>query len=256
VSATGWKGLGLDTLATAGVELDRGTVRVPYRDRYGRELYCKRFGRDGRSWYEPRGIRLVPFGLETLPPAGSRHPRYCALLLCEGESDTLAVRDVLARFRDHVLALALPGAGSWRDEWRSYVEPFPLVYVLGDGDDAGRRMNERVCAAVPWASAVWLPDGSDVRSLLQADAGSLWPLLARADEDARRSAALALSPSWTPKVSLSRDARHSIAPATIWNRLQFPSASGCANSCIDRWGRDFPRSCIGTYLRGDSGSSC
>jgi hypothetical protein len=138
VNATGWKGLGLDTLAAAGVELDRGTVRVPYRDRDGGELYCKRLARDGRSWYEPAGISLVPYGLETLPPAGDRHPRYCALLLCEGESDALAVRDVLARFRDDVLALALPGAGSWRDEWRELIEPFPLVYVLGDGDEPGR----------------------------------------------------------------------------------------------------------------------
>ncbi len=133
MSASGWKGLALDVLAAAGVELDRGTVCVPYRDRDGRELYRKRFGRNGRSWYEPAGIELVPFGLETLPAAGSVHPRYCALLLCEGESDALCVRDVLSRFRDNVLALALPGAGSWRDSWRSFVEPFPLVYVLGDG---------------------------------------------------------------------------------------------------------------------------
>lgn len=194
VLASGWKGLSLDVLDEAGVDIDRGIVRVPYCDRDGRELYCKRFGRDGRSWYEPAGLELVPFGLETLPPAGSRWPRYCALLLCEGESDALAVRDVLGRYRADVLALALPGAGSWRDSWRSFVEPFPLVYVLGDGDEPGRRMNRRVRSAVPWASPVWLPDGSDVRSLLQADADALWPLLARADEDARLWAALTLSP--------------------------------------------------------------
>jgi hypothetical protein len=55
-------------------------------------------------------------------------------------------------------------------------------------------MNRRVVAAVPWASPVWLSDGSDVRSLLQADPGSLWPFLAQADEQARLSAAVALSP--------------------------------------------------------------
>jgi hypothetical protein len=193
-TAAGWKGLRLDVLQAAGVEHERGTVRVPYRDLAGRELYCKRFGSNGRSWYEPAGIELVPFGLETLPPVGSRWPRYSVLLLCEGESDALCVRDVLARERADVLAIALPGAGSWRDSWRSYVEPFPRVYVLGDGDEPGRRMNYRVRSAVPWASPVWLPEGSDVRSLLQADADALWPFLARADEDARLGTALALSP--------------------------------------------------------------
>lgn len=198
MSARGWKGLSLGALAEAGVELDRGTVRVPYRDRDGRELYCKRFGRE-RSWYQPAGVEIAPFGLETLLPQRSRYPRYCALLLCEGESDALAVRDVL-RYRDdgravEYFALALPGAGVWRDSWRSFLEPFPLVYVCGDGDEPGRRMNRRVRSAVPWARPVWLPDGADVRDLLQHDPEALDPLLAEADDDARLWAALALSPN-------------------------------------------------------------
>jgi hypothetical protein len=195
----GWKGLAPDVLAEAGVELDRGSIRVPYRDRGGRELYCKRFGREHRSWYEPTGISLVPFGLETLPAEGSRFPRYCALLLCEGESDALAVRDVLRHREDaravRYLTLALPGASSWRDEWRSFLRPFPLVYVLGDGYKSGRRMNRRVRSAVPWARPVWLPDGCDVRALLQADPDALDSYLEHADRDALLWAALVLSPN-------------------------------------------------------------
>ena len=195
---TAWKGIAPDVLAAAGVEHDRGSVRVPYRDRDGRELYCKRFGREHRSWYEPAGISLVPFGLETLPSTWCRYPRFVALLLCEGESDALAVRDVL-RHRDddravEYLALALPGALSWRNSWRTFLKPFPLVYVLGDGDEPGRRMNRRVRSAVPWARPVWLPDGSDVRALLQADPDSLDPYLELADRDALLWAALVLSP--------------------------------------------------------------
>lgn len=184
-----WKGIASDTLAEAGLVVERGRIRIPYRDRAGRTLFWKVFGRSGHSWYEPPGVELVPFGLETLPPEGSSFPRYCALLLCEGESDALCVRDAL-RAHPHILALGLPGAGSWRDAWRAYVEPFPLVYVLGDGDEAGRRMNRRVREAVPWASPVWLPDGEDVRSLLQRDPDALWPLMHAADVDARLWAAL------------------------------------------------------------------
>ncbi len=109
----GWKGLCEAVLAEAGVEHERGTVRLPYRDRAGHELYSKRFRRDGRSWYEPSGIELVPYGLETLPLASSTRPGYAALLLAERESDALAVRDVL-RYRSdgravEYLALAMPG---------------------------------------------------------------------------------------------------------------------------------------------------
>lgn len=191
----GWKGISRDVLAEAGVRLEpRGIVSVPYRDRHGRELYRKCFPPDGRSFYRPAGIELMPFGAETLPPAGRVWPRYCALLLTEGESDALCVRDVLARYRNDVLALALPGASSWRDSWRSFVEPFPLVYVLGDGDDPGRRMNRRVRATVPWVRPVWLPDGADVRSLLQADPAGLDSYFDAADLDARLWAALARSP--------------------------------------------------------------
>lgn len=198
MSARGWKGIAPDVLAEAGVDLDGSLVTVPYRDRDGTELYSKCFRSDGRSFYRPAGISLVPYGLETLPAEGSRFPRFCALLLCEGESDALAVRDVL-RYRDdaravQVFALALPGALSWRNSWRSFLEPFPLVYLLGDGDEPGRRMNRRVRSAIPWARPVWLPDGSDVRALLQADRHGLDPFLDAADVDARLSAALVLSP--------------------------------------------------------------
>ncbi len=55
-------------------------------------------------------------------------------------------------------------------------------------------MNRRICSAVPWARPAWLPDGSDVRSLLQTDPLALDPLLDAADDDARLWAALALSP--------------------------------------------------------------
>ncbi len=193
-----WKGISASVLAEAGVEQDGRLVVVPCRDPEGCELYSRVFRGDGRSFYRPAGVSLVPFGLDRLPPERSWHPRYCALLLCEGESDALAAREAFQDREDaravEYLALGIPGAGVWRDSWRQLLDPFPLVYVLGDGDGPGRRMNRRVRAAVPWARPVWLPDGEDVRSLLQRDPEALDPLLAEADYDARLWAALILSP--------------------------------------------------------------
>jgi DNA primase len=156
-------------LAEAGIELAGGLVRIPYRDVAGQTLFCKVFANSGRSWYDPGGINLVPFGLETLP-AASWIAEESTLLVCEGESDALAAREHFQADGGELFwhAIALPGAGVWRREWRKWLVPFPVIYLLGDGDEPGRRMNTRIKLDVPWARPVWLPEGEDVRSLLQA----------------------------------------------------------------------------------------
>ena len=144
---TGWKGLALDVLADAGVRHERGPVTVPYRDRDGRELYRKRFRRDGRSFYRPAGIELVPFGLETLPCADSRHPRYCALLLCEGDAGLVwqryghALPDEVAR--------AAETLAEWRSARRLVVRPRDVVHERAQACD-GRLVAE----AAVWSAAI------------------------------------------------------------------------------------------------------
>ena len=41
-------------------------------------------------------------------------------------------------------ALGLPGARTWRDEWAEFLSPYELIYVVGDADQAGRAMTEKV----------------------------------------------------------------------------------------------------------------
>ena len=41
-----------------------------------------------------------------------------------------------------------------------------LVYVAGDGDAAGRSLDRRVCALLPWARVLPIPEGRDLRDLL------------------------------------------------------------------------------------------
>src|SRR3954454_9019327 len=89
--AVGWKGIERGVLAAAGVERQGGLVRVPYRGSDGAAVFTKVFSDAGASWYEPRGIDLIPFGLETLPRS-SWIARRTALLVCEGESDALCAR--------------------------------------------------------------------------------------------------------------------------------------------------------------------
>jgi hypothetical protein len=166
-----WKGISASVLEHAGVVADGELVRLPYRRTDGTTQAWRVFAPSGRCWWDPAGLdHLVPFGIEALP--GSNEAELCALLITEGESDALAIREAFAgrtgpgRIGGY-RAMGLPGAGTWRREWRSFVDPFALVYVVGDGDGAGRRMIKAVRADVPWARPLWLPAGEDARSLLQ-----------------------------------------------------------------------------------------
>ena len=183
-----WKGIGQGELAIAGVERVGGCVRVPYRERDGSTAFVKIFADSGRSWYEPKGIDLIPFGLEFLTFSDSIAARS-TLFVCEGESDALCTREHFCLFEGEFVwshVLGLPGAGVWRRSWRRYLAPFPLIYLLGDGDAPGQRMNWKIKADVPWARPVTLPAGQDVRSLLQAGgAAALVSHLREADLNAR-----------------------------------------------------------------------
>lgn len=195
--AVSWKGIAPWVLADAGVEEHDGLTYVPYLNESGSTVVCKVFGSGARAWYEPAGVELLPFGLERLPRSSWIAARS-ALLVTEGESDALAAREYFFEGDSRILTwhvIGLPGAGTWRPAWRTYLEPFPIVYLLGDGDEAGRKMNATVRKDIPWARPVSLPDGKDVRGVLQRDGREgLLPYLAAADVDARLAAALKLVP--------------------------------------------------------------
>jgi hypothetical protein len=166
----GWKGLDTLVLAEAGVELlAGGLVAVPYRDVTGCAWNRKVFAPGGRSWWEESGVGLLaPFGLERVADPARRSRRQ--LWIAEGESDCLALREHYAEWRNlPVDAIALPGSGTWRSEWRRHVTGYAAVYVFPDGDGAGDRMARRIAESVPWMIRVVMPPGSDVRAVLQGD---------------------------------------------------------------------------------------
>jgi 5S rRNA maturation endonuclease (ribonuclease M5) len=110
-------------------------------------------------------------------------PHDRALLIAEGESDALALR---AAFQVEWDVLGLPGATSWRSEWRDHVAPYDFVYVLADGDEAGRRLAWRIRHDIAHARICDMPDGEDARSLIQRQSpGCVQALLESADRDAR-----------------------------------------------------------------------
>ncbi len=165
-----WKGISWLGLAEAGVQCDAsGIVHVPYKTPDGTVFREHLFAADGRTWWAA-GEGLIPLGLELLPPRPHASPY--ALILAEEDSDTFAIREAFAATTEtnsiaHYFVLGLPGAATWRSEWRKYAEPFDRVYVIGDGDSAGRRMIDDVVRSVPWARGALLPSRQDARSILQ-----------------------------------------------------------------------------------------
>lgn len=203
-----WGSLDRAELVVAGVTEMTGVTRVPVRQPDGSEHNAKLFPRHGRPRYEVAGREQLPFGLETVTPGSSHRAFLQALLVVEGEKDALAARAAY-REGDQVVAtyyvLGIPGAGAWRSDWRRYLEPFDLIYLLGDGDEAGQRMNRAIARDLPWARMVRLPDGEDVRSLLQQRGReALDELLDEADDAASFGVSFFAARSYTEFVALRR----------------------------------------------------
>jgi Toprim-like len=196
-----WKGISFLVLDAAGFVVFRNEVRLPYRERAGAIRFWRVKRADGREWFEPKPTEaggLIPFGLETLPLhlQGDELEDVC-LFITEGESDCLALREVFAewsRFPRGVRVVALPGARSWRRTWRMYFARFPVIVVVPDGDPSGDRMARAVRADLPWSRLVLLPEGKDVREIVQSGGGeALLPYLEDAEWRWRVDAAMRLS---------------------------------------------------------------
>ncbi|WP_232110006.1 toprim domain-containing protein [Streptomyces buecherae] len=85
------------------------------------------------------------------------------LALPEGELD------VMAWAVAGVPAAGIPGTGSWRDYWAPAFRGYRTVYLIAEGDEAGRNLMNDLGAKLPNKQIVRLPDGQDSNSLLLAE---------------------------------------------------------------------------------------
>ncbi|MFI6682587.1 topoisomerase [Streptomyces sp. NPDC050485] len=165
--------LGYVSEPAVGHELHRGRLAIPYWRPAGgiHAVATIRFRCIADSCVRaPDGSYLPPhrekheghgkyMGLPGHPP---RLFNTAALLtskpyiaLNEGELDGAAVEGA------DVPAVGTPGVSSWREHFDPAFAGFEIVFVLGDGDDAGRRFSAKVCERLPNAKAVDLGDGYD-----------------------------------------------------------------------------------------------
>lgn len=146
-------------------------------------------------WLGPSKAQ-IPYGLWRFPGEGD------AVVLCEGESDTLAFALAFPK----VPVLGLPGSQSWKPEWAPLFEPFNRIYLSFDGDPAGdgrilpdkraikreHSLVGRVTVDLPQARPLLLPDHADTRDILQLLGRSAYRVLIEtadlfAEQEAARS---------------------------------------------------------------------
>ncbi len=82
------------------------------------------------------------------------------IAVCEGEIDTMTAAGMC-----DIPCVGLPGANSWKPWMARAFTDYSKVFVLCDGDDAGRELGKKIRQGVDEAVLIHLPDGQDVNSL-------------------------------------------------------------------------------------------
>lgn len=141
----------------SGHEQFRGRIAIPALDLRGR-VYSLRFRSLGESSDGPKylGLADVPTRLFNLRAVDTDGDTIC---ITEGEFDTVILSQC------GYSSVAVTGADSWKRHHPRIFAGFRTVYVLGDGDQAGKKFAKTVTASLPNAISLPLPTGEDINSL-------------------------------------------------------------------------------------------
>lgn len=115
---------------------------------------CKEFGHekyDAEGGYSTRMYGVLSFGIDSP-----------FIAVCEGELDALVATECAG-----IPAVALPGVNAWKPHYQYMFEGYSDVIALVDGDDAGRKLGDKVTNALDNARMVVMPNGLDVNSFVQ-----------------------------------------------------------------------------------------
>lgn len=138
-----------------GHELFRGRLCIPYLTPTG--AVTARFRSiDGT---EPKYMGMPGHPTKLFGVTNIANPFNEIIVITEGEIDAITLSKV------GVPAVGIPGATNWKSHYNNLFEGFTQVWVVGDGDRAGREFIERVIEGVPWASPVYVGDGLDINSI-------------------------------------------------------------------------------------------
>lgn len=153
-------GLGVVRDPLPGHEGLEGRLAIPYLTDYGpvnmtfrclRDHNCKTSGCPKYLLWS--GLEANIYSIQSLKYASDW------IAVTEGELDALSMNIA------GVPCVGISGAGKWKDHWNNVFEDFTRVYVIQEGDDAGKKFADMLVREVS-AIRVKLPAGEDSNSLL------------------------------------------------------------------------------------------
>lgn len=161
-----YEGLGVVVNPPARHENQAGRLAIPYVTEFGvvamtfrcmRDhggLKCKEVGESGHGKYsKEKGQANEIYGVRSFDDASDW------IGVTEGELDSLILRQI------GIPAISIPGAENWEEWWPNVFEDLSRIYVFADGDDAGRKLWERLRDKLSMpVLRVKLPAGEDVNS--------------------------------------------------------------------------------------------
>lgn len=156
--ATAWR-LGLVSSPLVGHENYRGRLAIPYltgagpvnlRFRCLKDHVCKDEGCP--KYLSSDGADNNLFNVLDLTKPGD------SICVAEGELDAVTLSMC------GIPAVGVPGAQGWQKHFGRCLDDFSRIFVLGDGDDAGKSLTKKLISDVR-AIPVRMPKGHDVNSL-------------------------------------------------------------------------------------------
>lgn len=86
------------------------------------------------------------------------------IAICEGELDTIVTHSMVG-----IPAVGMPGANAWKGWYARAFADYRKVFVLTDGDQAGKDMGKKIMQAIDVAIVISMPDNMDVNEVFLAE---------------------------------------------------------------------------------------
>lgn len=143
-----------------GDERFRGWMAIPYLTELGvKAIRFRRMFGHGDKYGQAKGQSIRLFNPEACFQADE------VIGIAEGEVDAIAATEFLG-----LPTVGVPGATQWisrQNIWKPIFKNFQRVYVLRDGDKAGKELSDAIVESLGFkAKVINMPNGMDVCSML------------------------------------------------------------------------------------------
>lgn len=135
-----------------------GRLSIPYSTPGGVLSIRYRTLTDGPKYLSHTGDSVRPYNVSSL------HRTSLTCLLTEGELDCIVAEQATS-----LPAAGIPGSQSWAPHFTHLFDDYERVIVLADGDDAGKELGRKVCASLPNAISISMPEGQDVNEFVMRE---------------------------------------------------------------------------------------